>query len=68
MPPFSIVKEFYIFENKMLKKLDEIVALAKQFRFVYNEHGEPISSLNLNSTYLLKNKIDLLLSNKPFIA
>ena len=63
----SILK-FYIFKNQMLKKLYEIVALAKQFRFVYNEHGEPISSLNLNSTHLLKNKIDLLLSNKPFIA
>jgi hypothetical protein len=68
MMKLECIFEFYIFENKMLKKLDEIVALAKQFRFVYNEHGEPISSLNLNSTYLLKNKIDLLLSNKPFIA
>jgi len=55
-----------VFKRTLFEKINKIISLAQKYKFVYDQNGDLISDSNLTPSYLLKNKLDLLLSNKKW--
>lgn len=56
----------YLFKKELLNHLKDIVSLAKTFNFIYTNNGYQLSSTQEIGRYLLKNKIDIVLSDREW--
>lgn len=56
----------HFFSNELAKHIDKVIALAKAYKYVYDTNGKLLTVNELNSTYLLHHKIDLLFTNMHY--